>query len=78
MPTVLRERGYRFFFFSREGTEPPHVHIEKAEYYAKFWLEPVALARSRGFSSRQLTEIRRLVEQNQRSFQERWDEHFTD
>ena len=40
MPTLLRLRGYRFFFFTREGSEPPHVHVEKAEDYAKFWLRP--------------------------------------
>jgi hypothetical protein len=44
MPTALRLRGFRFFFFSREGTEPPHIHIERDESYAKFWLHPVSLA----------------------------------
>jgi hypothetical protein len=37
MPTVLRIRGHRFFFFSGEGTEAPHIHVETAENYAKFW-----------------------------------------
>lgn len=44
MPEVLRIHGYRFFFFSREGTEPHHIHVEQAERYAKFWLTPVSLA----------------------------------
>jgi hypothetical protein len=35
MPEVLRIRGYRFFFFSREGHEPRHIHVEQAERYAK-------------------------------------------
>ncbi len=35
MPTIFRHHGYRFFFFSREGEEPIHVHIESAEKYAK-------------------------------------------
>ncbi|MBI4007657.1 MAG: DUF4160 domain-containing protein, partial [Planctomycetes bacterium] len=47
MPTILRIKGYRFFFFSLEGREPPHIHVEHAGKYAKFWLEPVELARSR-------------------------------
>lgn len=51
MPTVLRVRGYRFFFFSLEGQEPPHIHVEAAEKFAEFWLNPVALANSRGFRS---------------------------
>ncbi|WP_439481025.1 DUF4160 domain-containing protein [Cyclobacterium plantarum] len=41
MPTVLRIGPYRFFFFSNEGNEPPHIHVESGEGHAKFWLEPV-------------------------------------
>jgi hypothetical protein len=44
MPTVLRVRGHRFFFFSNEGHEPRHIHLETADKYAKFWLDPIALA----------------------------------
>jgi len=46
MPTVLRHGGHRFVFFSNEGNEPPHVHVETAENHAKFWLDPVALVKS--------------------------------
>jgi hypothetical protein len=49
VPTILREDGFRFFFFSLDRQEPPHVHVEFAEKYAKFWLNPVSLARSWGF-----------------------------
>jgi len=28
VPTILKIRGYRFFFFSREGNEPEHIHFE--------------------------------------------------
>ena len=75
MPTVLRVKGYRFFFFSREGQEPPHIHVEQAERYAKFWLNPILLARSRGFRSGELSQIRRIVVQNRELFLERWNEH---
>jgi hypothetical protein len=44
MPTVLRIGATRFFFFSNEGAEPAHIHIEQAGALAKFWLDPVALA----------------------------------
>ena len=50
MPTVEKFKGYRFFFFSNEGHEPPHIHVESAEKYGKFWLEPVILARSAAHS----------------------------
>ena len=76
MPTLLRSRGYRFFFFTREGSEPPHIHVEKGEDYAKFWLRPVRLARNRGFLSRHLSEIRVLVEENEALFEEKWHERF--
>ncbi|MBI4712035.1 MAG: DUF4160 domain-containing protein [Planctomycetes bacterium] len=61
MPTVLRIRGYRFFFFSNEGNEPPHIHVESGENYAKFWLEPVTLSRVIGFSGPELTKIHKMV-----------------
>jgi len=68
-------KGYRFFFFSSEGQEPPHIHVEQAERYAKFWLNPVSLARSRGFRSGEITEIQRIVEEYRSLFEERWHEH---
>lgn len=40
MPTVLRLGRFRFFFFSNEGNEPPHIHVRAGEDEAKFWLEP--------------------------------------
>lgn len=48
MPTVLRWNGYRFYFFSNEGSEPPHIHIDKRGNTAKYWLNPVALAQNTG------------------------------
>lgn len=48
MPTVLIIEGFRFFFFSNEGVEPPHIHVEKADAYAKFWLQPAQLVHSEG------------------------------
>ncbi len=77
MPEVLRVKGYRFFFFSLEGTEPPHIHIEQAERYAKFWLNPISLIKSRGFRSGELTGIQKIVENNRDSFVEKWNEHFS-
>ena len=51
MPTVLRSGRFRFFFFSNEGGEPVHIHVETSENYAKFWLEPVKLAMSVGYNA---------------------------
>jgi len=77
MPEVLRLHGYRFFFFSREGSEPHHVHVEQAGRYAKFWLIPVRLAESRGLRSSELRDVHNLVELHRESFILAWDEHFS-
>ncbi|MBZ5579241.1 MAG: DUF4160 domain-containing protein [Acidobacteriia bacterium] len=46
MPTVLRSGPYRFFFYSADRDEPPHVHGEREDSAAKFWLSPVRLSSS--------------------------------
>lgn len=76
MPTILRIRGYRFFFFSNEREEPPHIHVEQAERYAKFWVEPISLVGNVGFRSSELTELRALVEAHQTLFLEKRNEFF--
>ena len=35
MPTVLREEGFRVYFWSREPNEPAHVHVDRAGATAK-------------------------------------------
>ena len=76
MPTVLRVSGFRFFFYSLEGSEPAHVHVEHGDKVAKFWLTPVSLAASRGFRSHELNRLRLLVIENRGSFLEAWNDHF--
>ena len=77
MPTVLIEEGYRFFFFSNERGEPPRVHVDKADGYAKVWLQSPRLAWSEGFSSAELRRIREIVVGHEALFLERWNEHFS-
>jgi hypothetical protein len=76
MPEVMRFQGYRFFFFSREGNEPCHIHVEKAEGLAKFWLVPVAFAETRGFRPPEVRALHNLVEAHQKAFILAWYEHF--
>ncbi|MGH2497629.1 MAG: DUF4160 domain-containing protein [Ktedonobacteraceae bacterium] len=77
MPTVLRVGGYRFFFYSNEGSEPPHIHVQKAEKYAKFWLQPIQIADSTGYTSKELRQIQEIVQEHMRFILEAWYEHFT-
>ncbi len=76
MPTVLRVGPFRFFFYAGDGSEPPHVHVERDDGEAKFWLDPVRLERSRGLSRKEINQIRNLVEENRRQLLESWDEFF--
>lgn len=78
MPTVLRIDGYRFFFFSNEGNEPIHIHIESGDGYCKFWIQPVSLAYSKGYHSTELNKIRKLVEENNQHLTEAWNEYFSE
>ena len=55
---------YRFHFYSREGNEPPHIHITRDDYEAKFWLRPVSLAANYGFAQAELKRVENLVEDN--------------
>jgi hypothetical protein len=77
MPGILKIGPYRFQFFSNEGSEPPHIHVNAAENEAKFWLRPIKLAANYGFNGRQLSEILGLVEEHRDEFLEAWDEHFS-
>lgn len=77
MPTVLKVKGYRFFFFSLEGNEPPHIHIEHGDKVAKFWLDPVNLVSSYGFRSHDFTKVRAIVIEHRLTFLEKWNEHFS-
>jgi hypothetical protein len=76
MPTVLRIAGFRFFFYSLEGSEPPHIHVEHDEKVAKFWLQPVNLAESRGFRIHELNRLRLLVIEHRLNFVEAWNAYF--
>jgi hypothetical protein len=77
VPALLRVRGYRFFFYSLENREPPHVHVAHAGRYAKFWLEPVELANNRGFRDHELNKIQKIVGEHAEMFVERWNEYFS-
>lgn len=77
MPTVLRVEGYRFFFYSNEGSESPHIHVQKAEGLAKFWLSPVSMVNTTGFNRKQLQRIEEIIREHLAELQEAWHEYFT-
>jgi hypothetical protein len=76
MPTVLRIKGYRIGFFSADGDEPPHIHADKAGNQAKFWLEPLQLAKNAGFSRGELNEIYDILRGHRQELLTKWNEYF--
>lgn len=76
MPTVLRFGPYRFFFYAGDRDEPPHIHVERDDNIGKFWLDPIRLQSSGGFSRMELTRIEKLVRDHRKEFMENWDDYF--
>jgi len=76
MPTVLRIGPYRSFFYAGDQDEPPHVHVERDNCEAKFWLDPVRLARSHGFAASEINKIEKLILENQQRLRDSWNEFF--
>ena len=76
MPTVLRTRGFQFYFYSHEPNEPPHVHVDKGGASAKFWIERIALAKNMGYNAAELRQIHRIIEEHQNYLLQKWHEHF--
>jgi len=78
MPTVLRVGPYRFFFYASDRDEPAHVHIEREDNVAKYWLDPVRLQRSGGFARVELKRVEGIIEQHHRELMEAWHDYFGD
>lgn len=76
MPTVLRSGPYRFFFYSSDGSEPPHVHIVRDAAVAKFWLDPVRPDHSFGFSAPELRRIGSIIVEQRPTLMNAWHEYF--
>ncbi len=76
MPTVARVGPYRLFFYASDRDEPPHIHVERDDDVAKFWLDPVRLQRTIGFRATELRQIERLVVEQQARLLEAWHDYF--
>jgi hypothetical protein len=75
-PTVFREAGFRFYFFSREESRM-HVHVHCSNGEAKFWIEPaITLAQNSGMNDRQVRDAQALVEEHENDIRSSWQQHF--
>ena len=75
-PTLHREGPFRFFFYSHEPREPPHVHVERDDAIAKVWLHDGAIADPGGLPPQDLQHIAVIVRTHRDSFLEVWHEYF--
>ena len=74
MPTVLRVRGYRFYFFAEEGSEPPHVHVDKGSGTLKLWLVDLSMAYHEGLKAADIRAIVDIARENRALLIEAWNE----
>lgn len=74
VPTIHREGGFRFFFYSGEGNEPPHIHCRNQDSEIKIWLSPLAVAFAFGMNARDQREALRITRTHQKKFMEAWNE----
>ena len=72
MPVILRIKGYRFWFYEADLDEPAHVHVGKAGKEAKFWLNPIFIARAGNFRNHELNEIERILAEWQEDLLDAW------
>lgn len=77
MPTVLRVGSYRLFFYAGDKDEPIHIHIERNDKIAKFWLDPIRLQSSGGFSRTEISKIHKILKENKSKLMEAWNEYFS-
>ena len=76
MPTIFRKGPYRFYFYASDRDEPLHVHVERDDKVAKFWLAPTRLQYSEGFNRGELSQIRTVIDENLTKITEAWNVYF--
>ncbi len=76
MPTVLNIGPYRFFFYAGDKEEPQHIHVERDDKIAKFWLDPIRLHSSGGFRRKEINQIQKIIQEHHTQLKEKWNEYF--
>ena len=76
MPTALKIGPYRFFFYASDRDEPHHIHVERDDKVAKFWLDPIRLQNSYGFNRQEINRIQAIIQEHQKQLMEAWNDYF--
>ena len=72
VPTILRIRGFRIGFYCADLAEPIHVHVRRQGGEAKYWINPIELAQSKGFRPHELSDIQRILEKHRDQILAAW------
>ena len=66
MPTALKIGPYRFFFYASDRDESHHIHVERDDKVAKFWLDPIRLQKSYGFNRQEINHIQDIIQEHRK------------
>ena len=77
MPTVFKDKGFRFFFYSNEHF-PKHIHVSGKNFEVKIELDSLRLIYNSGMKKNDLKKVLKIVEQNRFLFLRKWDEFFNE
>lgn len=72
MPTIYRFDGFRFFFYSNEGSEPAHIHVAKGDGECKIWLVTLEIAYSYNLKASEIKIMMKIVRKNRDRFLADW------
>ena len=75
MPTILTKDGFRFFFYSREGNEPPHIHVIGKGGEMKIWLSSLDVAKVYKLSPKEQRIVLEIVSVNKELFKTQWENY---
>jgi Domain of unknown function (DUF4160) len=75
-PVVMRSGPYRLYFYSHEPNEPPHIHVDRDDLSAKFWLEPVSLGTIWASTLANCGPFEEIVTENRQVLRKVWRDHF--
>jgi hypothetical protein len=65
-------------FYANDRSEVVHIHVERENMIAKFWVDPIRFQESGGFNRKELLKIQKIIEENAHRIMEAWNEYFND
>jgi hypothetical protein len=76
VPTIFVAFGFRFFFYSSDGIEPIHVHVDGHGAIGKWWVASEKWQSHRGFRTSDLARVERELISRKQEIIDAWRAHF--